>query len=49
VNQDPRYSREYLAQIARAKRDQQDAAILYAHADRLNKEALDVLDYQDLS
>ena len=36
----------YLAQKARLERDSKDAAILAKHADRLNREALDVLEYQ---
>jgi hypothetical protein len=38
----------YLAGLDKAKRDARDLAILNANADRLNAEALDVLDYQDL-
>ncbi len=38
----------YLARAARADRDARDAAILDRHAERLNREAADVLEYQDL-
>jgi len=41
-------ARHYLSQIEKLKRDEKDAAVLDAHAARLNKEALDVLEYQDL-
>lgn len=41
-------ARHYLSEIGRVKRDRKDAAILDAHAVRLNKEALDVLEYQNL-
>jgi hypothetical protein len=34
--------------LGKARRNEKDAAILDAHAVRLNKEALDVLEYQDL-
>ena len=37
-----------LALLERARRDARDARILDTHADRLNQEALDVLEYQDL-
>jgi len=43
-----RAARQYLAQMEKSRREAQDAAILEAHAERLNKEALDVLEYQDL-
>lgn len=43
-----RAAREYLSRISKERREARDAAILEAHADRLNQEALDVLDYQDL-
>ena len=39
-------SRAYLAGLARAERDTRDAEILNSRAERLNAEALDVLDYQ---
>ena len=39
---------ERLASLAKNRRDARDAAILDAQADRLNREALDVLDYQEL-
>jgi hypothetical protein len=41
-------ARQYLAAIAKARRESQDAAILNARAEPLNREALDVLEYQDL-
>jgi len=41
-------AREYLAATAKARRDAQDAAIPNARAESLNREALDVLEYQDL-
>jgi metal-responsive CopG/Arc/MetJ family transcriptional regulator len=43
-----RAARKYLAELNRIQRDRRDAEILNAHADRLNREALDVLEYQDL-
>ena len=43
-----RAARQYLAQVERRQRDARDAAILDARAARLNREALDVLEYQDL-
>jgi metal-responsive CopG/Arc/MetJ family transcriptional regulator len=36
----------YIEQVTRYERDDQDAEIINRHADDLNKEALDVLDYQ---
>ena len=41
-------ARLYLAQGARHVRDAKDAAILERNAERLNREAADVLEYQDL-
>lgn len=41
-------AREYLAATAKARREATDAAILNARAESLNREALDVLDYQEL-
>jgi len=41
-------ARQYLAATAKARRDAQDAAIINARAESLNREALDVLEYQDL-
>lgn len=41
-------ARQYLAQLEKQMRDARDAEILNTRADRLNREALDVLDYQDL-
>ena len=43
-----RAAHAYLAGLDRARRDARDAEILNAHADRLNEEASDVLDYQGL-
>jgi len=40
-------ARQYLAAMAKSRRDSQDAAILDACAESLNREALDVLEYQD--
>ena len=37
----------FLAQAARHDRDAKDIAILNKNADRLNREAVDVLEYQD--
>jgi metal-responsive CopG/Arc/MetJ family transcriptional regulator len=42
-------ARLYLAQTAKRDRDAKDAAILNRDAERLNREATDVLEYQDLS
>jgi metal-responsive CopG/Arc/MetJ family transcriptional regulator len=42
-----RAARAYLAELNKAKRDARDMAIINSNADRLNAEALDVLDYQD--
>jgi metal-responsive CopG/Arc/MetJ family transcriptional regulator len=41
-------ARQYLARMEKARRDARDAAILDSSAERLNREALDVLDYQNL-
>ena len=41
-------ARAYLESIARSARDAKDARILDAHADHLNREAADVLEYQGL-
>ena len=41
-------AREYLAATAKARREANDAAILNARSEFLNREALDVLDYQEL-
>jgi metal-responsive CopG/Arc/MetJ family transcriptional regulator len=38
----------YLARVAKAGRDAKDTAILERNAARLNREAADVLQYQDL-
>jgi metal-responsive CopG/Arc/MetJ family transcriptional regulator len=43
-----RASRAYLARLERAKREARDIEIINAHADRLNEEAMDVLEYQGL-
>lgn len=42
-------ARSYLDRAARLRREARDAEILNRHADRLNREAGDVLEYQDLS
>ena len=39
---------QYLLHFATRERDSKDAAILAKHAGRLNREASDVLGYQDL-
>jgi metal-responsive CopG/Arc/MetJ family transcriptional regulator len=41
-------ARTYLAQCAKRDRDAKDTAILNRIADRLNREAADVLTYQDV-
>jgi len=41
-------AREYLAATAKARREANDAAILNGRSEFLNREALDVLDYQEL-
>jgi metal-responsive CopG/Arc/MetJ family transcriptional regulator len=41
-------ARHYLSAIGKAKPDEKDALILGAHSPRLNREALDVLEYQNL-
>jgi metal-responsive CopG/Arc/MetJ family transcriptional regulator len=43
-----RASRAYLLRIEKTKREARDAAIINANADRLNAEAMDVLEYQGL-
>jgi metal-responsive CopG/Arc/MetJ family transcriptional regulator len=43
-----RAARSYLTGIEKNQRDARDAAILESQSIRLNKEALDVLGYQDL-
>lgn len=40
-------ARHFLQKTALHRRDERDAAILDRHADRLNHEAADVLDYQE--
>lgn len=40
--------RAYVSELAAAQRDARDRAILNRLGDRLNREAEDVLDYQDL-
>lgn len=42
-------ARRYLADLERKNADERDIAAINAHADDLNREALDVLDYQALS
>jgi metal-responsive CopG/Arc/MetJ family transcriptional regulator len=44
-----RAAREYLSMTAKARWEERDAAILNAQAESLNREALDVLEYQDLA
>ncbi|MGA2133806.1 MAG: type II toxin-antitoxin system CcdA family antitoxin [Bryobacteraceae bacterium] len=41
-----RAARAYLARLERAKREARDIEIINRNAERLNAEALDVLDYQ---
>lgn len=41
-------ARAYLAGLAKSARTARDLEIIHANADRLNREALDVLDYQRL-
>ena len=41
-----RAARAYLARLQRAEENARDIAIINANAERLNKEALDVLEYQ---
>ena len=41
-------ARLYLAQLDKARLDARDATILDSRAEQLNREALDVLGYQDL-
>ncbi len=41
-------ARRYLSETARARRRESDTAILQRFADRLNKEAADVLEYQNI-
>ena len=43
-----RAARAYLARLRKAQREAKDVAIINANADRLNQEAMDVLDYQGL-
>ena len=43
-----RASRAYLARIEKLKQEARDVRIIDAHADRLNEEAMDVLEYQGL-
>jgi metal-responsive CopG/Arc/MetJ family transcriptional regulator len=38
----------YLAKLERHQRDQKDIEIINRHAERLNREALDTLEYQQL-
>jgi metal-responsive CopG/Arc/MetJ family transcriptional regulator len=39
---------KYLAQLERQMRDRKDIDIIDRHAERLNREALDTLEYQQL-
>jgi metal-responsive CopG/Arc/MetJ family transcriptional regulator len=41
-----RACRSYLARLKKARREAADIAIINAHANRLNKEARDVIGYQ---
>ena len=43
-----RASRAYLARLEKSRRESKDVEIINRHAERLNKEAEDVLDYQAL-
>ena len=43
-----RATRAYLSRLERARREAQDAEIINANAGRLNREAMDVLEYQGL-
>jgi metal-responsive CopG/Arc/MetJ family transcriptional regulator len=43
-----RAARSYLTSIEKKQRDARDIAILNAHAERLNEEALEVLGYQEI-
>jgi len=43
-----RATRAYLARLDKARRDAADVQIINRHADRLNREAQDVLEYQGL-
>ncbi len=41
--------REFVKRKARAERDQRELEIINANADKLNEEALDVLEYQQVN
>jgi metal-responsive CopG/Arc/MetJ family transcriptional regulator len=41
--------RDYLQKKMRAERDQRELEIINANADKLNEEALDVLEYQQVN
>ena len=43
-----RATRAYLARLEKARREARDAEIINANADHLNREAMDVLEYQGL-
>jgi metal-responsive CopG/Arc/MetJ family transcriptional regulator len=43
-----RAARAYLARLEREARDRTDIAIIDRNADRLNREAMDTLEYQQL-
>lgn len=43
-----RASRAYLSQMEKTRRDEKDLALINANAERLNREAEDVLEYQGL-
>ena len=42
-------ARQYLAALAKSRREERDAEILNTRAESLNREALDVLEFQDLA
>lgn len=42
-------ARQYLAALSKSRREAKDAEILNTRAESLNREALDVLEYQDLA
>lgn len=43
-----RAAREYLGRLEKARRDARDAEIINRNSERLNREAADVLEYQEL-
>ena len=42
-------ARQYLAALSKSRREERDAEILNTRAESLNREALDVLEFQDLA